>query len=264
MVPSGPSVVPSSPSSGVSSPASLIETQTEIQRKAHAKRVRETRRSTQGISADDVSKAKDQLQKQMLQNQQQQQMNSNNNTRPTPTDTSINSNSSNEMQSSTAGSTVVTEKQKKGVKDISVTDSSSSLNPPNHHLQTSSVTSSSSSSNNIIPDHRLQQNNASSSNSNIVVTSTAPVVAPQNNSSIHNNETKDYKKLYEDSVGTIETLKKEISNMRSEFNREKRQQQRKISEYEEELKLLDVLKTHNQRLKDENGALIRVISKLSK
>ena len=39
--------------------------ESETQRKAHAKRVRETRRSTQGISADDVSKAKDQIQKQL-------------------------------------------------------------------------------------------------------------------------------------------------------------------------------------------------------
>ena len=70
--------------------------------------------------------------------------------------------------------------------------------------------------------------------------------------------------MYEESLLTIENLKKEMISMKTEFNREKRQQQRKISEYEEELKLLDVLKTHNQRLKDENGALIRVISKLSK
>lgn len=33
---------------------------------------------------------------------------------------------------------------------------------------------------------------------------------------------------------------------------------------EEELKMLPDLKADNQRLKDENGALIRVISKLSK
>lgn len=46
--------------------------------------------------------------------------------------------------------------------------------------------------------------------------------------------------------------------------REKRALERKLSEMEEELKLLDQLKQENQRLKDENGALIRVISKLSK
>lgn len=45
---------------------------------------------------------------------------------------------------------------------------------------------------------------------------------------------------------------------------EKRALERKVSEMEEELKVLTDLKSDNQRLKDENGALIRVISKLSK
>lgn len=75
---------------------------------------------------------------------------------------------------------------------------------------------------------------------------------------------KDYKKLYEESLLEVERLKKEFAAKEQEFNREKRQQQRKISEYEEELKMLEILRSDNQRLKDENGALIRVISKLSK
>uniref|UniRef100_A0A8V5GZE0 Protein phosphatase 1 regulatory subunit n=1 Tax=Melopsittacus undulatus TaxID=13146 RepID=A0A8V5GZE0_MELUD len=45
---------------------------------------------------------------------------------------------------------------------------------------------------------------------------------------------------------------------------EKRALERKLSEMEEEMKILTELKSDNQRLKDENGALIRVISKLSK
>jgi len=40
--------------------------------------------------------------------------------------------------------------------------------------------------------------------------------------------------------------------------------EKKLSEMEEELKQLEHLKNDNQRLRDENGALIRVISKLSK
>jgi hypothetical protein len=39
---------------------------------------------------------------------------------------------------------------------------------------------------------------------------------------------------------------------------------KKLSEMEEELKQLEHLKNDNTRLRDENGALIRVISKLSK
>uniref|UniRef100_T1PLK6 Protein phosphatase 1 regulatory subunit 12B n=1 Tax=Musca domestica TaxID=7370 RepID=T1PLK6_MUSDO len=46
--------------------------------------------------------------------------------------------------------------------------------------------------------------------------------------------------------------------------RERRAMERKLSELEEELKQLDAYKTENLRLKEENGALIRVISKLSK
>ncbi|CAF3388423.1 unnamed protein product [Rotaria sp. Silwood1] len=45
---------------------------------------------------------------------------------------------------------------------------------------------------------------------------------------------------------------------------EKRVYERKISELEEELKKIDSIKADNIRLKEENAALIRVISKLSK
>lgn len=77
-------------------------------------------------------------------------------------------------------------------------------------------------------------------------------------------DSKDFKKLYEESLVQIEALKKELAQKEQEWAREKRQQQRKISELEEEVKAIETLKTDNQRLKDENGALIRVISKLSK
>jgi len=40
--------------------------------------------------------------------------------------------------------------------------------------------------------------------------------------------------------------------------------QRKVSELEEEVKQMEPHKTENQKLKDENAALIRVISKLPK
>jgi len=45
---------------------------------------------------------------------------------------------------------------------------------------------------------------------------------------------------------------------------ERRAYERKMADMEEELRTLDQLRSDNQRLKDENGALIRVISKLSK
>lgn len=63
----------------------------------------------------------------------------------------------------------------------------------------------------------------------------------------------DYKKLCKQLLRENEVLR-----------REKRALQRTISEQEEELKSLGDVKADNVRLKDENGALIRVISKLSK
>lgn len=45
---------------------------------------------------------------------------------------------------------------------------------------------------------------------------------------------------------------------------EKRAFDRRISELEEEIKKMESLKQDNTRLKEENAALIRVISKLSK
>uniref|UniRef100_A0A1L8DN71 Protein phosphatase 1 regulatory subunit 12B n=1 Tax=Nyssomyia neivai TaxID=330878 RepID=A0A1L8DN71_9DIPT len=102
-----------------------------------------------------------------------------------------------------------------------------------------------------------------------------------------NGEMIDYKALYEASRVEIEKLKLQLQkkddslhstkaalerftnattkNSLSELEkREKRAMERRMSEMEEELKQQEVLKTENQRLKDENGALIRVISKLSK
>uniref|UniRef100_V9K9K4 Protein phosphatase 1 regulatory subunit n=1 Tax=Callorhinchus milii TaxID=7868 RepID=V9K9K4_CALMI len=103
--------------------------------------------------------------------------------------------------------------------------------------------------------------------------------------------TKNYKKLYEEALAENEKLKAKLQEAQLEFTevktqlekatqkqerisdkssmlemekREKRALERKVSEMEEELKVLTELKSDNQRLKDENGALIRVISKLSK
>ncbi|KFM09278.1 Protein phosphatase 1 regulatory subunit 12B, partial [Aptenodytes forsteri] len=103
---------------------------------------------------------------------------------------------------------------------------------------------------------------------------------------------RDYKKLYESALSENQKLKTklqeaqlELADIKSKLEkaaqqkqektsdrssmlemekREKRALERKLSEMEEEMKILTELKSDNQRLKDENGALIRVISKLSK
>ncbi|KAK0176325.1 hypothetical protein PV328_000472 [Microctonus aethiopoides] len=97
----------------------------------------------------------------------------------------------------------------------------------------------------------------------------------------------DYKKLWEESQAENERLKEKLrrsddllkdarnsleraqtaqnkANLSEAEKRERRAMERKLSEMEEELKMMEQLKCENQRLKDENGALIRVISKLSK
>ncbi|XP_019724061.1 protein phosphatase 1 regulatory subunit 12B isoform X2 [Hippocampus comes] len=102
---------------------------------------------------------------------------------------------------------------------------------------------------------------------------------------------KDYKKMYAEALQENERLKsrlqdskQELVNIRSQLEKvaqrqdriaekstllesekkEKRALEKRVSGMEDEMKVLTELKMDNQRLKDENGALIRVISKLSK
>merc|ERR1711936_878880 len=97
----------------------------------------------------------------------------------------------------------------------------------------------------------------------------------------------DYKKLWEESQEENSRLRSEMEVTRQDLDstrqqldsaiqvlaknsvsdiekREKKVLEKKLGEMEDELKTLDQLKADNQRLRDENGALIRVISKLSK
>ena len=83
----------------------------------------------------------------------------------------------------------------------------------------------------------------------------------------------DYKKLYKELLKENEFLIKKIKEFENnrqkekelqDFQREKRQLLRRIGELEEELQQKEELLKENARLKDENSALIRVISKLSK
>lgn len=109
-------------------------------------------------------------------------------------------------------------------------------------------------------------------------------------SRLEEDDSTDFKKLYEQILAENEKLKAQLHDTNMELTdlklqlekatqrqerytdrsllekekRERRALERRISEMEEELKMLPDLKADNQRLKDENGALIRVISKLSK
>ncbi|XP_059141745.1 protein phosphatase 1 regulatory subunit 12A-like isoform X2 [Physella acuta] len=94
----------------------------------------------------------------------------------------------------------------------------------------------------------------------------------------------DYKKKYEDERSENEKLRKELEETKKSLleakaeldkvmkqrevprnsDRDKRTLERRVSEMEEELKLMEKLKAENIKLKDENRALTRVVAKLSK
>lgn len=105
--------------------------------------------------------------------------------------------------------------------------------------------------------------------------STRSLNAPITDSDVNNinagAEDIDYKKLCRQLLRENEQLKRRIKELEEaekrrdqEFGRERRSMQRTISEHEEELKTMAELKAENVKLKDDNAALIRVISKLSK
>jgi hypothetical protein len=100
-----------------------------------------------------------------------------------------------------------------------------------------------------------------------------------------NNDASAIKRLYDDAKRKVDELTQKVDRLERDIverdqiieklktsqyiessldKREKRAYERKISELEEELKKMDSIKADNTRLKEENAALIRVISKLSK
>ncbi|XP_035009075.1 protein phosphatase 1 regulatory subunit 12B [Hippoglossus stenolepis] len=107
---------------------------------------------------------------------------------------------------------------------------------------------------------------------------------------VEETENNDYKKMYEKALSTnqrlkskLETSKQELVLIQDQLQRvqkgragdcgstvleaEKKESwslKKRITDMEDQLKVKAELKMENQRLKDENGALIRVITKLSK
>jgi len=103
-----------------------------------------------------------------------------------------------------------------------------------------------------------------------------------------NTADQDYKKLYEREKAENERLLEKIKYLESLIestrligskqhnqtgsgdpgqplaDRERRTLEKRIAQLEEDTKVVEQLRADNQRLKEENGALIRVISKLSK
>ena len=183
----------------------------EIQRKAHAKRVRETRRSTQGITLEDLKSA-EQLAKKKQQQQAVQKSN----------------------QQSMSGSS------------------------PN--IVTSTATSST--------ESKAPTINSADGVSSIQI--------------LDIDQKEDFEKLWKEAQTENESLKRDRKLIRSDLESTKKQRdavlntskpetevcdkilQKNLLEMEEQAKIIEQLKVDNLRLRDENGALIRVIAKLSK
>eukprot|EP00096_Caligus_rogercresseyi_P008750 TRINITY_DN282_c1_g1_i7.p1 TRINITY_DN282_c1_g1~~TRINITY_DN282_c1_g1_i7.p1 ORF type:complete len:273 (+),score=89.62 TRINITY_DN282_c1_g1_i7:107-925(+) len=254
--------------------------ESETQRKAHAKRVRETRRSTQGVTLEDLKSAE-----QLVKKKQQQE-------------NQIRTSELQQLAAAGVGSTATT----------TVTTSATLVAASGGGLSPASTTSSSTSSSSYErkPSWRIKTAEASSDkNKNLSgdaagkgSSSSSKYLHPNNaqhqaggyhnksggDKETHNGGEMDYKKLWEESQLENSRLREELS--RSEDTRgrlegaldsaskpqpiseaekrEKRALEKKLSEMEEELKQIEHLKNEIQRLRDENGALIRVISKLSK
>ncbi|KAJ8736877.1 hypothetical protein PYW07_000148 [Mythimna separata] len=301
--------------------------ESETQRKAHAKRVRETRRSTQGVTLDEIKSAEQLVKKK-----------AGNGTTESPSPGSLKKeepapeaaaapapdNSSFELEdagrssprpATTAAEATVTLPFRRPPTGSNANTTGSSLKDDNRTEPTTeeekereSSTESKSSSNaspastqaalNVIQRRRRPKrrstgvghvdmddivNDRGGGGEGCDADSEAPASGSERTEEA---EEKDYKALYEASQSEVKRLRELLTTSEQQLRearatitrltqvnqnsssetekREKRAMERKLSEMEEELKYQQTLQAENQRLKDENGALIRVISKLSK
>ncbi|KAL6261501.1 hypothetical protein P5V15_006589 [Pogonomyrmex californicus] len=310
--------------------------ESETQRKAHAKRVRETRRSTQGVTLDEIKSA-EQLVKKKQQNSEsptltpstQFQLEDANN-KPTdnttaymrrpsggtgiprpssaPVETIATSSTEatvtlplrrslkqpddkeqdkeNDSRNAQATQAVIQRRRRPKRRSTGVVHvDMDEIDPEKQDLTAGGDCDDSKINHNESGNDRSGRANRLGSISSLSSEASSTPSRLKSNSS--ENGELDYKKLYEESQAENERLKeklkrsdeqlKEVRSLLEKMQinqnkvilseaekRERRAMERKLSEMEEELKVMDQLKCENQRLKDENGALIRVISKLSK
>jgi len=185
----------------------------------------------------------------------------------------------NPLTTTTATTTVAT-KDSSPTSPTSRTNRSQSQDPSRKSLTIS----------NSLPPSATTTTTTTSSNPNTFINgmaSSTPFAVKKDSkeNSTTNNDNLTTKRLYDDSKRKIDDLTQKVDRLERDISerdqmieklktsqyiessldkREKRAYERKISELEEELKKLDSIKADNTRLKEENAALIRVISKLSK
>ncbi|XP_046450645.1 protein phosphatase 1 regulatory subunit 12A-like isoform X7 [Daphnia pulex] len=317
--------------------------ESETQRKAHAKRVRETRRSTQGVTLEEVKTAEQLAKKKQAETFSLEDSRSKNNggggVNASSTITSITADTvitiplrrskaqEEEMKETTkenaAAATPATIQRRRrpkrrstGVVQIDMEDfdpsgkdntsSSQTGDSEPHSDDSESLSDRGSSSRQVsrpsslgssISDVRDEAPAANTQPSTPITTqqqqpTMAAAAAAVASGAMTPNGDIDYKKLWEESQvenerlrdrlrSTHEELAKckdqldnafQVSNARNAMTeaekRERRALERKLSEMEEELKesqkMVELLRSDIGKMRDENGALIRVISKLSK
>ncbi|XP_037036592.1 protein phosphatase 1 regulatory subunit 12A isoform X14 [Bradysia coprophila] len=319
--------------------------ESETQRKAHAKRVRETRRSTQGVTLDEIKSAEELVKKKNMNNNNNDfkledvpasnitstsnNIISSNNTTPVGSTISqrrqINSNSNPSPPTerpvsapviSTANSELSNDRTKENTSEVTLSlrrpksSSEDKENDKENDSRTAQATQA------VIQRRRRpkrrstgvvhvdmddidperqdgdiddKESGSESRTSRSRLGSTSSLASEQNDAksdSAAENGDIDYKALYEASRLENEKLKTQLKKKEDDLStakatvdrftnattknslselekRERRAMERKLSEMEEELKLLQKYKTENERLRAENRALTRVVSKLT-
>ncbi|XP_032789156.2 protein phosphatase 1 regulatory subunit 12A isoform X5 [Daphnia magna] len=273
--------------------------ESETQRKAHAKRVRETRRSTQGVTLEEVKTAEQLAKKKQAETPSV----------PTTTTTTTTSevpesaDSKSELERRPSWRLCINDNNKNKDFDPSGKDNTSSSQTGDsepHSDDSESLSDRGSSSRQVsrpsslgssISDVRDDPPAANTQPSTPITSQQQPTMAAAAaavaSGAMTPNGDIDYKKLWEESQvenerlrdrlrSTHEELSKckdqldnafQVSNARNAMTeaekRERRALERKLSEMEEELKQLQKLKAENEKLKAENRALTRVVSKLT-
>jgi hypothetical protein len=192
----------------------VCDEKSETQRKAHAQRVRQTRRPTQGVTLEEIKVAQQLVKKKNQQQLHQATQQLSNNEQ---SDDDLSSHSSHLSHvSSLAGDDVRANLAKDGSENGEV---------DYKQLYEKSL----------VENERLREK-------------------------LKRTEDLNERKSQRDKL-SVATAKIPLTELEK---RERRAMVRKLSEMEEELKLLEQLKSETQRLKDTNGVLFQVISKLSK
>nr|XP_018915197.1 PREDICTED: protein phosphatase 1 regulatory subunit 12A-like isoform X9 [Bemisia tabaci] len=267
--------------------------ESETQRKAHAKRVRETRRSTQGVTLEEIKSAEQRLKKRQQQqlHQATQQLNNNSDQfmlEDARSDQATNQRPSSNPAETTAETTVTLplRRPNKPLEDKEQDKENDCRNAQATQAVIQRRRRPKRRSTGVVQldmdsgSERLSQYSTTSGGGDSLAQSrsTAPSKITNENGEL------DYKKLYEESQAENALIREKLRKTEEELNqiksqpdkstsgrntmtelekRERRTMERKLSEMEEELKQFQKLKAENERLRAENRTLTRVVTKLT-